>query len=260
MCLIVFDWQPSKTIRLRLAANRDEFHSRPTRALHRWQDLPLVGGRDLAAGGTWLAVSGGRRFAAVTNVRSGDTAMAGRALSRGDLVRQALTAPHPHRWLTELASGKARQFAGFNLLVGFDDQLWHVHHAGRHGVCHDADDTLLQRVPPGIHTLSNATLDSTWPKSVRAGSALAETLPTTDWRPVMRQTMRDARPFADDTLPDTSVGLARERTLSPLFIEGADYGTRAMTLVTWSNEGIELEETGFGPMGKPLDTTTIVSR
>ncbi len=69
MCLITFSWQPGSRFPLRLAGNRDEFHARPTAPLGHWGDKPLLGGRDLEAGGTWLAANRQGMVAALTNVR-----------------------------------------------------------------------------------------------------------------------------------------------------------------------------------------------
>uniref|UniRef100_UPI001576FFB4 NRDE family protein n=1 Tax=Burkholderia sp. L27(2015) TaxID=1641858 RepID=UPI001576FFB4 len=54
MCLIAFAWNVHPRWRLLLAGNRDEFHARPSAPLARWDDVPIIGGRDLQAGGTWL--------------------------------------------------------------------------------------------------------------------------------------------------------------------------------------------------------------
>src|SRR6202035_5668111 len=70
MCLIAIAHRVSKEWPLVIAANRDEQYARPTRAAHAWKENPeVIGGRDLRAGGSWLAVRRGGRFAAVTNVR-----------------------------------------------------------------------------------------------------------------------------------------------------------------------------------------------
>jgi uncharacterized protein with NRDE domain len=249
MCLIVFDWQPDAEVSLRLAANRDEFHQRPTRALHRWSDAELIGGRDLQAGGTWLAATASR-VAALTNVREnpanvreGLTETPPGAPSRGELVRQALTTDDPARWLETLAAQGARQYAGFNLLVMVGGRLWSLHHS-RH-------ETVCRRLDPGLHGLSNASLDTPWPKLVRARDALQQALNTQDWRAEMWRSLRDTRPAPDSELPATGIGRDRERCLSPIFIEGEEYGTRATTLVTVSAGNTTMEEQSFGPGGVP---------
>lgn len=242
MCLIVFDWQPGTATPLRLAANRDEFHERPTQPLNRWPDAELIGGRDLLGGGTWLA-TGHSRLAALTNVRDAGASTPLGAPSRGELVRQALEIGDLPRWLGELSRGGAQRYAGFNLLVMAGAQMWTFHHS-RHS-------TDWQCVPPGTHALSNARLDTPWPKVVRAREALQRAKRLKDWRDDMWTAMRDPQPMPADRLPDTGVGAERERFLSPLFIEGQTYGTRATTLVTATAKTITLEERQFAPNGIP---------
>ena len=68
MCLIVCAWKTNPNYPLILGTNRDEYHSRPTKKLHWWPDNPkILGGRDLYAGGTWLALNKTGHLSAVTN-------------------------------------------------------------------------------------------------------------------------------------------------------------------------------------------------
>lgn len=254
MCLIVFDWQPEAEVRLRLAANRDEFHARPAEALHPWPGTDLIGGRDLQGGGTWLAATHSR-MVALTNVRDGQASTPLGAPSRGALVRQALETADPIRWLETLIAGAADPYAGFNLLLMADNQLWALHH--------DSHETRCQRVAPGLHGLSNASLDTPWPKLVHARDALGQALTAPDWRSEMWPAMCDNRQAGLDALPNTGVSQDLERFLSPSFIDGQDYGTRATTLVTVSSRETILEEQRFGPggvaMGNVMRLTTRAS-
>src|SRR5215470_6174585 len=88
MCLVVAALGVSTRYELLFAANRDERHARPSEAAHWWPDLPVFGGRDLVARGTWLAVDRSGRLAAVTNFR--DVSAAAAPLSRGALVADYL--------------------------------------------------------------------------------------------------------------------------------------------------------------------------
>ena len=68
MCIISFHQGNHPTYKLIVAANRDEFYNRPTAAANWWEDHPqLLAGRDLRAGGTWMALTKDGRFAALTN-------------------------------------------------------------------------------------------------------------------------------------------------------------------------------------------------
>ncbi|WP_148253100.1 NRDE family protein [Aidingimonas lacisalsi] len=252
MCLIAFDFRPEAAIRLRLIANRDEFHARDTAPLSPWQETPdIVGGRDLVAGGGWLAVHRRGRLAAVTNVR--DTALVPPAdpPSRGQLVRDALECDDLPAWLDQLATRRAAAYAGFNLLTSDGEHVWHLHHG--HGT------PQLLRVPPGQHAISNASLDTPWPKTERARRGLAWCLTSGRWPDDALDVMGDSHQESDDSrLPETGIGLARERELSPLFIVGDDYGTRAMTWLTWHADGhIDMAERRYGPGGQWLGETAL---
>nr|WP_298374068.1 NRDE family protein [uncultured Halomonas sp.] len=251
MCLIVFDWRPGTRIPLRMAANRDEFHARPTAVLQRWEDAPgILGGRDLQAGGTWLAAHRCGRLAAVTNVRAPEFAIPANAISRGELVRQALECDSLEHWLRTLTRTQAHRYAGFNLLASDGKRLWHLHHG--------PSGTTLERIAPGVHGLSNASLDTPWPKllSTRAGLAdvVAKNLDEASFANEAWSLLSDDRPVEDARLPNTGVELALERFLSAPFILGEEYGTRASTWVNWQADGnLAIGERSFGPGGRFLE-------
>lgn len=253
MCLIVFDWRPGSAIPLRLAANRDEFHDRPSAALALWDDAPeILGGRDLRAGGTWLAAHAKGRLAAVTNVRDPQFKAHVDGPSRGQLVRDALECESLPDWLNALAECDAEKYAGFNLLASDGRKLWHLHH-GR-------DATRLQEVAAGLHGLSNASLDTPWPKLERSRARLGEALADTgkDFANAAWELLADDHRPDDAVLPDTGVGLSLERLLSAPFIVGDDYGTRASTWVQWHASGeIAIGERSFGPGGRKLEETQL---
>ncbi|WP_110686858.1 NRDE family protein [Salinicola aestuarinus] len=241
MCLIAFDWQPDAPVTLKLAANRDEFYARPAWPLHHWADAAITGGRDAAQGGTWLAAAPGGRFAALTNVRepAGSTPLS--PPSRGELVRSALETDDLAVWLESLAQGGAKAYAGFNLIALRAGALWHLHH-GRRGI-------RLTRIPPGCHALSNATLDTPWPKVEKALSAARQARQAT-WHDAVRIALSDPRIAPDSRLPATGVDRETERFLSSAFIRGERYGTRALTLVSVQANGVtHLQEQAFGPWG-----------
>jgi len=254
MCLIAFDHRPGDAWPLRLVANRDEFHARPAAPLATWDDAPeIIGGRDLEAGGTWLAVHRRGRFAAVTNVRDPELRVPDGAPSRGGLVYDALTHPDLAAWLTRLERGEALRYAGFNLLAGDGERLWHLHR-GREGVA-------LHEVPPGTHGLSNASLDTPWPKLIQARQGLGAALRHGRWPEDALAPLADPHPADDHALPDTGVGLALERTLSSPFIVGEQYGTRAMTWLGWHESGrMEIGERRFGPGGVAEGETLMIAR
>lgn len=223
MCLIVFAYDCHPEYRLILAANRDEFRRRPTAAAAFWPECPQVlAGRDLEAMDTWLGVTRGGRFAALTNYR--DPAVHRQdARSRGDLVRAFLCGGLPPGDYLAAAQKDGRLYNGFNLLAGDASGL--LYYSNRGGA--------VRPVAPGIHGLSNHLLDTPWPKVERAKAALAACLSgTDDLEAGLFALLADRTPAADDALPATGVDLAWERLLSPIFIAGDDYGTRSSSVLT----------------------------
>ena len=95
-----------------------------------------------------------------------------------------------------------------------------------------------ERLASGVHGISNGRLDAPWPKTRRLASALDDWLEAgTDDPEALWVALADERPADDDELPDTGVGLALERTLSPVFIRGPRYGTAASTLIAVDHAG-----------------------
>lgn len=241
MCLIVFAWRPSHPQPLILAANRDEFYARPTLPLAQWEDAPQIyAGRDLEAGGTWLGINADGRFAALTNIREPGKPPGRR--SRGELVAGFLTCDvSMDEYLREMAARSA-EYGGFNLLVGDLHQLHFL----------NANDPTPLRLEAGVHGVSNAGLDTPWPKLVKAKAALSEQLHTPDPEALFGF-LADHAPAPEAELPNTGVGLATEKLLSSVFIASPNYGTRASTVLLVNGDGSRrLIERSFGPYGGRL--------
>jgi len=241
MCLIVFAWRPGHAQPLVVAANRDEFYARPTKPLAQWDEAPHVfAGRDLQAGGTWLGVGANGRFAALTNIREPHQPP-GRH-SRGELVSDFLSGNKPIADYFDDVGRRRLSYAGFNLLLGDRDQLWHF----------NSKELVPQPLSAGLYGLSNAGLDTPWPKLLRAKAALAEVL--SDPHPqALLALLEDAQPAQFSELPDTGVGLATEKLLSSVFIASPNYGTRASTALIVNADGSRvMVEHSFGPLGGRL--------
>jgi uncharacterized protein with NRDE domain len=241
MCLLAIAWKVHPELPLIFVGNRDEFHAREA-APAGWWDEPagILGGRDLEAGGSWLAVNRGGRLAVVTNVREPFADSAGQR-SRGELVVDALSSLLPFdAWAAGLAE-RGDRYGGFNLLVADGDRL--------HCLSNRSDDRL--DLAPGIYGLSNDRLDTPWPKVVAARERLRELLSR---RQIDAESLfgivADRRPAPDEQLPHTGVPLKWERALSAAFIVGPGYGTRASTVVLRGRGGgLELFERSFLPDG-----------
>ena len=238
MCLIAFAWQVAGRPLL-LLGNRDEFHPRPTRAATFWNEEgqpDLLAGKDLEAGGTWLGVTRSGRFAALTNIRSPQARRGPR--SRGTLVLDYLTGDlSPGEYMASLA-GDLDGYAGFNLLAGDASELWHL----------NSQEGRAEPLAPGIYGLSNASLNSPWPKLQALCAGLEQNLDADS--DALLELLSDSREYPDQQLPDSGVGLEWERRLSATFILGEDYGTRASSLLSIEADGsVTFVERSFGPQG-----------
>jgi uncharacterized protein with NRDE domain len=239
MCLIVFAWRADARRHLLLAGNRDELHARPSRAAGFWTDAPAVlAGRDLKGGGTWLGVTRDGRFAAVTNVRA-PLAQRATARSRGELTASFLAGgASPEDYARSVFALRAA-YNPFNLVIGDRAACWFV----------GSGEEAPRALAPGVYGLSNATLDSPWPKVLRAKARLTAALESAAPVDAALDLLADRTGAPDEELPDTGVGIEWERALAPAFIAGEAYGTRASTCLSIGADGIVFVERSFGPLG-----------
>ncbi|WP_227979281.1 NRDE family protein [Nocardia spumae] len=266
MCLVLLGWRAHPDLRLIIAANRDEFYTRPTESMRWWPERPgLLAGRDLGAPsgvpGTWLGlVPEAGRFATVTNVR-GPAEGRTDARSRGALLMDYLSgSPAPEKFVRATAAD-TDDYNGYNLLVSDLETLWW--HSNRSG------NTPLE-LPPGLHGLSNAALLG----SAGPGAASLEVRTDTGaaaW-PKVRDGLRDLdavlgsrdvndyfdvladRTIAPDTeLPHTGLPWDRERSVSARFVADTWHGTRCSTVLLVGEDGqFVIAERSFAELGEPL--------
>jgi uncharacterized protein with NRDE domain len=227
MCLIVVAWRSHPRYPCIIAANRDEFHERATAPGHWWAgNPPILAGRDLQGGGTWLGFTRTGRFAALTNYRTPQPPRT-EAPSRGNLVTEVLRSTRtPTEELARLQRVGAA-YNGFNLIFSDGERLGvyeSVRGAGR-------------ELTPGIYGLSNDALDTPWPKVQKAKLRLQAALQNMDDPRAALDLLRDERPAADAELPKTGLALERERLVSSAFIRDAVYGTRCSTVVRIDQSG-----------------------
>ena len=236
MCLIAFAWQAHVDFPLVVAGNRDEFFARPTAPADWWPDGERLAGRDLRAGGTWMGLSRQGRFAALTNHRNPD-AMRADAPTRGALVGDVLASPDGVRPAVTRIADAASRYNGFHLVAaawsGIEPvAMWIVASPG---------EAIPLSVAPGVHALSNARLDTPWPKVGFATAALRRSLERGRGLEALIDdsfTMLADRTIADDRdLPRTGVPLEVERSLSAPFIRMPGYGTRSSTVVVVERRG-----------------------
>ena len=247
MCLILFTWQTHPRYSLVVAANRDEFHQRPSAVADFWADHPqILAGRDLQAGGTWLGVTRSGRFAAITNYREPLVPELSLERSRGHLVRDYLNdgkAPLP--CARELLS-QGSAYSGFNLLLGTPDSLaW---------VSNRSDEALT--VTAGSHGLSNHLLDTDWPKVHSGRQRLDEILEDENLEPEALFELLTDQALTPGEIPESlEERLAPEQLMKHYFIVSPVYGTRCSTVVLIGRDGgMQFIERQFNPEGREVGT------
>jgi len=243
MCLAIIALSALPDIPVLVAANRDEYHARPTAPAAPWPDRPdIIAGRDLVAGGTWLGMTRGGRYALLTNYRAPAAANPA-APSRGTLVEAFLRGVQPPADYARDVHARSGQYNGFNLIIGDRDHSFYVGNRAQNPVA----------LVPGVYGLSNHLLDTPWPKLVRVRSAVRDWLRAAvagrDYEPLFAA-LRDRTPAPDEALPDTGIALERERLLSSPFIVDPAYGTRSSTVLALHRDGRgELHEIRYAPDG-----------
>ena len=252
MCLLVLAWKSHPHYRLVVAANRDEFHDRPAAPLAWWSDgSPVLAGRDLAAGGTWLGVTRAGRFGAVTNFREPTLVAVPDAPSRGGLVPGFLAgAEEPVEYLRRLR-GSAARYAGFNVIAG-----------GSQSLCYytNRSDAAPRELEPGIYGLANHELDAPWPKLQRARERFAAELGDA------RTRRCGAVRFAGGSRARGRAGRASTpacppemaRAMSAPFVLHPRYGTRCSTVLLAGLDGrVVVAERRFDSAGRLTGATRL---
>lgn len=227
MCLILFSYKTHSRYKLIIAANRDEFYDRPTAPADYWQDHPeIMAGRDMEAMGTWMGM----------NKKSGDIAMLTNyrdltnlksvAPSRGALVSNFLINDGFPEQYYEALSPTLEDYNGFNVVLGSPDSLSYF----------SSEFKGLKPLASGVYGLSNALMNSPWSK-VQKGKLKLEAITADRQFEVehLFEAMNDDELAEDKLLPDTGVGLEKERMLSPMFIKSPQYGSRCTTVVMVDN-------------------------
>jgi uncharacterized protein with NRDE domain len=228
---LVFAWQVERHGRLILAANRDEFHSRPAAAFAKWANEEILAGRDLAAGGTWFGIDRQRRFGVVTNFREWPASQSPTGTSRGSLIPDYLRGHESAQSFLARLEAAASGYAGFNILLGDAHELWYASNRA---------SEFARRLAPGLYGLSNRFLDTPWPKLTRVRrrfEAWLEQPEKPDARELLAM-LSDRTPSAasDDSYP---ADLAPEwrQALSAPFVLHPLYGTRCSTAMLLAESG-----------------------
>ena len=251
MCTLVMSYLQHPDYPLIVASNRDEFYHRPTERASFWRDHPnLLAGRDLQNGGTWLGITKSGRFSALTNVRDLH-AIRTHAPSRGELVLSTLLHPDPDPAALHRIQPTAHLYNGFNLVTGTLRQLYYY------------SNVLNRSEPlhPGTYVMSNAFLNTPWPKSVKTKSRFEaliqeERLSSDDLSDKLFELMSDRETFPPEQLPDTGLSKEMEIRLSSTFIHTENYGTRCTTIMKVDQNGHTIFSEKTYEQGQDAGTTT----
>jgi uncharacterized protein with NRDE domain len=228
MCLIFLSISQHPKYKLIIAANRDEFYNRKTAPADFWKDQPqILGGRDLEAQGTWMAMTRSGKISMVTNYRDPKNIDVN-APSRGQLVTDFLLGEKSAENYLKEVEQSTKRYNGFNLITGNASELYYYSNY-KPGA---------EKIQSGFYGLSNHLLDTPWPKVQRGKERLKSILDQSVIQASqLFQFLYDDHRAPDDQLPETGIGLERERALSSMFIKTTGYGTRCSTVILVDHQG-----------------------
>ncbi len=233
MCIILLAYRTDKNYPLIVAANRDEFFDRPATEAHYWMNERRVfAGRDEKEDGTWLGVTRGGRFAAITNWTEGTTST-NAFLSRGHVVRDFLKSDVAAQEFVESLNGQL--YRGFNLIVfdGIDLVYWSNRNEER------------KLLGPGFYGITNTSFDNNWTKTRVGVSMIAQVRNRHDVDSLIHMLRRHSSSDVARSANQDPV----ESGHSPCFVFGETYGTRASTAVVFDDRRIYFKEQQYGPSG-----------
>lgn len=248
MCLILFSYLQYEKWPLVIAANRDEFHSRPSVPAAFWEDSPsILAGRDQLHRGTWLGVDRYGRFSAVTNYQDPSVDKLDKC-SRGQLVSNFLIGNKSAKHYLYEMKQQCHLYNGFNLLAADESGLFYL----------SSSTGELISLLPGLYGISNELIDSAWPKLEKGKAQLEKLLSNNHVSDdKILELLSDTTEFPDDSLTDTGADLNREQMFSPIFIKSQDYGTRCSTVVIMCSDGdVSFTERTFNKEGRETHTDT----
>ena len=244
MCLCLFAINQHDEYPFILLANRDEFRKRPAAKAAFWEDNSnILAGTDLEGMGTWLGVNTAGNIAFLTNYRHPDY-FNRKGPTRGKLVSDFLSGNvNAHDYLSSIE--KPEDYNGFNLVAGNFQELYYFSNI----------ENEVRKIETGVHGLSNAFLNTSWPKVVKGkmqlGNALAANQLDND---SLFQILKDEEKPNSSLLPDTGVGIELEKMLSPKFINSEEYGTVCSTVVKMNRNGmVTFEERTYNNQGEGVE-------
>src|SRR5699024_684156 len=241
MCLITFNKEANSPYPFVLIANRDESYHRESKAIHFWEDEPnIIGGRDMKAGGTWLAMTKTGSFAALTNQPFTNHEPV-ELTSRGELISNFLKGEMTAiEYAKELRTNRLN-YDGYNLLFGTLDDLY----------LYDNVSDALTPLSDGIHSVSNTKDDLSKYRQTQSESDLtqmfeANQAPSFDQ---MIKSFQDKTPNPDFKHYPEHLDKEYARQSSSIFLSGnQEFGTVSTTAIVVDKEGkVQMKEVRYNP-------------
>jgi uncharacterized protein with NRDE domain len=229
MCLLAVLFHAHPEAPVVIAANRDERYARAAEAIQVLRESAprILGGRDVLAGGTWLAVNEHGVYAGVTN-RPSPTGRDPSRRSRGELP---LTLANHQRARDAVAAFRKRiRCSEYNpcwLLVGDRDALFYVVVGGN-------EAPAVEELSPGVHVLENRPLA---PASAKAEMIRLALLPAPGWLgPTLLGKLHGVLgshdlPTADLREEGDESASTRPPQVHAACVHTPDYGTRSAALI-----------------------------
>lgn len=221
MCLIIFSFKQNPDYPLIIAANRDEFYERKTRNIHLWEQSEIIGGQDLESGGTWMGINKtNKRVAAITNYRDPSLTKT-KVKSRGFIVSSYLKTTDNNTEFIKKLQNDRNSYNGYNLIFGDINRLFYYSNIKNE----------IHEIEPGLHAVSNAFLNTPWPKVNDSKQQLSKAFTQKDIIQASLKALANNNTYPDETLPETGMGIEWERLLSPIFVKSEIYGTRSSSIL-----------------------------
>ncbi len=244
MCLILFAWQSHPRYSLVVAANRDEFHQRPSAPAGFWDDCPGYPGRPGPAGRRHLAGrhalgafcrdhqlprTGSPRTAARTVTRAPGPGLPGCRLARHSNMHEAWPRPARPTGDTTCCSPIQAQWCTFPT----GTMKFVVVADGAHG----------SEQPPAGYRLAQG--------SIPVASACRVCCKMSKWRLIDLFDLLTDKTLTPGEIPeDLKSRLAPEQLMKHYFIVSPVYGTRCSTVVLMGRDGsAQFHERQFDPAG-----------
>lgn len=240
-----------------LISNRDEYRFRKSSMIEGWNNSyssfgnDIFGPRDESQKGTWFACQNklNSKWGIITNIR--DMKSYNKDLrSRGEIIPNFLNSSDNCVNFLDKLKNISASYNFFNLLISDSQTVYYYNSKNKTSQLLFHCDTVEKK----IFGLSNAEIDSKWPKIIENKNKFAEylinnyksTLNFCDYWQYFRREMMNSKTFSLDKLPNTGVGPDREIFLSSLFISGKDYGTTSTILFAIkSNSNMEIYEQNY---------------